>query len=221
MTHEDDRIPERVLAEAKRYNLPPALSRSDLDDMWTRVESEALAAPPVAASPSRRGDAGQPSPLRFWLPLAAAMVLGVAIGRYTAAPRGGDAGTQQVASRPELRDSVSLDEPYQSRTSQYLGQAAALLVALPIEVRDSGGSEPYMGRAHDLLLTTRLLMDSPAAARDPRFRELLDDLELVFAQLVRLQSAQSSEELELIREALEQRDVLPRLRSAAANISAD
>jgi hypothetical protein len=95
-----------------------------------------------------------------------------------------------------------------------------LLVSLPAEVREGRANEPYMGRAHDLLLTTRLLLDSPASA-DPRFRTLLEDLELVLAQVVRLQSAESSEELEIIRQALEQRDVLPRLRSAVANISAD
>jgi hypothetical protein len=50
---------------------------------------------------------------------------------------------------------------------------------------------------------------------------LFEDLELVLAQIVRLQSQQSREELELIRQALEQRDVLPRLRDAVADISAD
>jgi hypothetical protein len=78
----------------------------------------------------------------------------------------------------------------------------------------------YMNRAHDLLLTTRLLLDSPAAA-DPRFRALLEDLELVLAQVVRLQSEQRRDELDLIRQALEQRDVLLRLRTAVADISAD
>ena len=95
-----------------------------------------------------------------------------------------------------------------------------LLVSLPSEVRAGRANERFLGRAHDLLLTTRLLLDSPAAS-DPRFRTLLDDLELVLAQVVRLQSDQSREELDLIRQALEQRDVLPRLRTAAADISAD
>jgi hypothetical protein len=43
----------------------------------------------------------------------------------------------------------------------------------------------------------------------------------VLAQVVRLQVDQGGTELELIRQALEQRDVLPRLRTAVANISAD
>ena len=94
------------------------------------------------------------------------------------------------------------------------------LVSLPSEGRSDRADDLYMNRAHDLLLTTRLLLDSPASA-DPRFRNLLEDLELVLAQVVRLQSDQSRAELDLIRQALEQRDVLPRLRTAVTDISAD
>jgi hypothetical protein len=43
----------------------------------------------------------------------------------------------------------------------------------------------------------------------------------VLAQIVRLQTDDGRSELELIRMALEQRDVLPRLRTAVADISAD
>jgi hypothetical protein len=95
-----------------------------------------------------------------------------------------------------------------------------LLVSLPAEVHAGRADDQFLGRAHDLLLTTRLLLDSPAAA-DPRNRALFEDLELVLAQIVRLQTDESRADLDLIREALEQRDVLTRLRSAVADISAD
>jgi len=52
-------------------------------------------------------------------------------------------------------------------------------------------------------------------------RSLLDDLELVLMQVVRLQSSSNRTDLELINRALEQRDVIPRLRTAAADISAN
>jgi hypothetical protein len=218
MSDRHEQIPERVLGAAKGYNAPAEPTAADLDTMWTRIEAEAFAggAAPPSSRPSVRGGI---TAVRYWMPLAAALLLGVAIGRWSSTRPAAGAGPQLVAEGASA-DSVRLDEPYQSTTSQYLGQAAALLVSLPAEARDARASDPYMGRAHDLLLTTRLLLDSPAA-RDPRFRGLLEDLELVFAQLVRLQSASNSEDLELIRQALEQRDVLPRLRSAAANISAD
>ena len=151
--------------------------------------------------------------------LAAMLLIGVALGRWTARQPRSTAG-MTVASAASPQDTVTLPEPYQSTTSRYLGQTVDLLVSLPSEVRAGRANERFLGRAHDLLLTTRLLLDSPAAS-DPRFRTLLDDLELVLAQVVRLQSDQSREELDLIRQALEQRDVLPRLRTAAADISAD
>ena len=100
-------------------------------------------------------------------------------------------------------------------TSRYLGQAVALLVALP----SSSEYEPdhkLIERAGDLLSTTRLLLDSPAA-EDPELKVLLDDLELVLAQVVRLSSKRPRQELELITDALEERDVLPRLQNAVTS----
>jgi hypothetical protein len=73
------------------------------------------------------------------------------------------------------------------------------------------------------LLTTRLLLDSPSGA-DPSMRNLLEDLELVLVQVVRLEKERApsrSTELELIRQALDQRDVIPRLRTAAAEFDAE
>ena len=222
MRHEDDRLPEPLDSAAKEYNNPPELTRSELDDMWAGIERDAFPsrfASPTASSLKRTGVDSWHS-VRRLLPLAAVLVLGVAIGRF-AIPRGQPART--VAERPtaaQSADSVGLAEPYQSTTSRYLGQTAALLVSLPAEVRAGRADDELLGRAHDLLLTTRLLLDSPAAA-DPRIRALFEDLELVLAQIVRLQTEQSRTELELIRQALEQRDVLPRLRDAVADISAD
>ncbi len=216
MTDQDDRNSERLRNAARDYNAPPELKRSDLDAMWSAIESEAF------ASASGAPNAQHVTPIatrtvqwRNWMSLAAVLLLGVAIGRF-ALPR----AQPPLLQSAQGVDSLAMPEPYQSTTSRYLGQTAALLVALPAEVRAGRADEPYMGRAHDLLLTTRLLLDSPAAA-DPRFRTLLEDLELVLAQVVRLQSAESTAELELIRQALEQRDVLPRLRTAVADISAD
>jgi hypothetical protein len=228
MTHEDDRFSEFLRKQARDYNRPPELSRSEAEEMWSAIEAESFARRGFT-SPSAEHAAlsiGRPTfdverwfSARGLLPLAAVLVLGVAIGRFALPRKAADAPSGKTASRAPS-DSVSLAEPYQSTTSQYLGQTAALLVALPGEVRAGRADDRFLGRAHDLLLTTRLLLDSPAAA-DPRFRTLLEDLELVLAQVVRLQTDQSRSELDLIRQALEQRDVLPRLRTAVADISAD
>jgi hypothetical protein len=220
MTDDMDRTPnDDIRAAVREYNKPPELNKADFDDMWQAVQSAAFGQPSTS-------DGRQTSNIRrrftaaHLLPLAATLVIGIGIGRFALPASGSSAAHDPVDVKLAQSDSVALEEPFQSTTSRYLGQAVALLVSLPADVREGRANEPYMGRAHDLLLTTRLLLDTPASA-DPRFRTLLEDLELVLAQVVRLQSAESSEELELIRQALEQRDVLPRLRSAVANISAD
>jgi hypothetical protein len=220
MKHEDDRLPEAMRVAARDYNNPPELSGADLDAMWSEIESDAFPRrflSPTAESREPRAESRWFS-TRNLLPLAAVLLLGVAIGRF-GLPRKSQA-SPNVAIRPAMGDSVAVPEPYQSTTSQYLGRTAALLVSLPSEVGAGHTDDPFLGRAHDLLLTTRLLLDSPAAS-DPRFRNLLEDLELVLAQVVRLQSDQGHADLDLIRQALDQRDVLPRLRSAVADISAD
>lgn len=216
MTH-DDRLPDALRDAARSYHEPPAVSAGDLDAMWDAIEPQAF--PRRFASPSAGHGAFRE---RWWsartlLPLAATLVLGVLIGRYST--HGPSAPATSVAEVART-DSLALPEPYQSTASQYLGQTAALLVALPNEMRNGHADAEFMDHAHDLLLTTRLLLDSPAAS-DARLRGLLEDLELVLAQVVRLQSDQRPAELELIRQALDQRDVLPRLRTAAADISAD
>ena len=209
MMHDND-MPRELRAAAQSYNEPPALSKADLDDMWSAIESESFGATRATRQRGRWN-------LRPLLALAATLVLGVAIGRLSARSAGDAPPVAQTMAR---NDSLAVPEPYHSTTSRYLGQTAALLATLPAEVHGGSGDERFVGRAQDLLLTTRLLLDSPAAT-DPRIRTLLDDLELVLAQIVRLQTDQGGEELDLIRQALEQRDVLPRLRTAVADISAD
>jgi hypothetical protein len=213
----EDRFDELMRDAAQTFRAPP---QADLDEMWTEIERRASAAPaqPLSARRStwRRG----------WLAIAATLVVGVAlgrasmmIGRRSAAPAG---ATQSVAARGTRADStVSVaSNPYQVETSRYLGQTAALLTSLPSEGKSERGNEQFVARAGDLLTTTRLLLDSPASD-DPNMRNLLEDLELVLAQVVRLPNNHSRTDLDLINHALEQRDVIPRLRTAVSDNSAN
>jgi hypothetical protein len=218
MTHEHDRLPESTRRAMREYNNPPALSGADADTMWSAIERDAFPRRFTSPSGAHRAQTSAWLSAHNLLPLAAVLLIGIAIGRF-ALPRT-TAAPVNIAVRAPAQDSVAVPDPYQTTTSRYLGQTAALLASLPTEVRAGRADDRFLGRAHDLLLTTRLLLDSPAAA-DPRFRTLLEDLELVLAQVIRLQADQSRAELDLIRQALEQRDVLPRLRSAVADISAD
>jgi hypothetical protein len=224
----EEEFNELMRDAAETYRRPPD---PPLDEMWGAID----------ASLGPRSDQGgvrrtsiprKPSPLHFWqqqwFRIAAALVIGVGLGRvWTTLPRATSSiGQLRVAAVPDSVSSRSpnakaaLSEPYDRATTQYLGQTAALLIALPNEVRAGHADAQFISRAGDLLLTTRLLLDSPASS-DPAMRNLLEDLELVLAQVVSLRNERGHAELDLINQALEQRDVMPRLQSAVADISAD
>lgn len=168
------------------------------DAIWAAVTAE-LDAPAVAARPRRTPGWGLLSAA-----VAAALLIGVAIGRRGTAPA---AGTQTAAVTP-----VAAHDPYQRATEELLGQTAVLLVALPEQGAPAAANAQLVTQGVELLRTTRLLLDSPVAT-DPRMRALLDDLELVLAQVAGLEPRRA-DELTLIRDAVHQRDLLPRLRSA-------
>jgi hypothetical protein len=200
----DDQDLDQALAELRRsYNVPPELA--PLDEMWGRIEGERF-----GARGARHGARGF-----WWMGIAAALVLGVGIGRLTTkAPH--VVATNDV-SRLASRASRPTDATtsYDGTTARYLGQTAALLIALPAEARAGRMDQRFVARAVELLMTTRLLLDSPAAA-DPKVRALLEDVELVLAQVAHVESDRGRVEFELITQAVEQRDLLPRLTSAVA-----
>ena len=205
----EDRFNELMHDAERTYRNPP---EPDFDAMWKSIERQHF------------GVAERSSGFRFagkrWIGIAATLILGIGIGRASMSfnrsapsqpPTIGAAEPVAVVEDPMAR-------PYELETSQYLGQTAALLVALPSEMKEGGTSAQFALRAGELLSRTRLLMDSPAAG-DPTLRNLLEDLELVLVQVVRLGSGNTN--LDLINRALEQRDVIPRLRRTAADISAN
>ena len=215
MTDSPDRFDDLLHDALRSYHHPPADREMPLDDMWRSIEAQAF--------PSRRR-----SRYAQWLGIAAALVIGIGIGRLSLvvgrqatkpSPIGAPA---TLASQPSA--TAELPAPQlDPATSRYLGQAAALLIALPAEANGGRPDQPFMKRANELLLTTRLLLDSQSG-NDPAMRNLLEDLELVLVQVVRLQKEREPSrrtEMELIQQALDQRDVIPRLRSAASEYAAD
>ncbi|MGH7655831.1 MAG: hypothetical protein ACREN6_14330 [Gemmatimonadaceae bacterium] len=205
----DDNKLDELLADAVHsYRPPPA---APLDAIWTRVEAEAFAARPARRAPGWTAFAGA---------IAATLVLGVLVGRTTATrttPSLSGAAPAPAPARARLASTVSAD-PYQRSAQEFLGRTATLLVALPTKDRPGTNDAKLAGQAQQLLGTTRLLLDSPVG-RDQRMKDLLEDLELVLAQVARLQPQRPGESLTLINEALEERDVVPRIRSAVADLS--
>lgn len=127
------------------------------------------------------------------------------------AREGAPAGTREPRrATPAPNPSLA----YRVAAVHALGQAEALLTSFRVDARQGQVDPQVLSWAREVLSNTRLLLDSPAA-EDPQIQGLLEDLELVLVQIVQLAGkAPEDEELEWIGQALEQRDLLPRLRAA-------
>ena len=207
---DENRFDEVLRDLPRSFNNPP---KPPLDEMWRAIEDAHFNSP---ASIPRAGGTTSSAP---WLAAAAALVIGVGIGHYVPLgkkPAPDTASTSASASSQALppgADTSAVADAYRDQTSRYLGQAAALLISLPARDASAKTDASFAGKAADLLVTTRLLMDSPAA-QDPRLRSLLEDLELVLVQIARLRGERNKGDMDLIHQAVEQGDVLSRLNSA-------
>jgi hypothetical protein len=199
----DDRFEQWLRDTAQDYHRPPDTPREAL---WQRIVMTRRA--------QRRRRALVRSPGLRWggaVGIAAVLALGIAIGRWTAA------GREQRGIGPD-RTAAGADRgtlPYRVAAAQYLTRAEALLTGFRSEPRSSQPDAQVPRQARDLLSTTRLLLDSPAA-QDPRLKDLLDDLESVLAQIAQLSPGRGGDEeaVQVINQGLEQRGVLLRLRTA-------
>lgn len=189
----DDRFEELLRDAARDYHRPPETPREAL---WERIVAER----------ARRREAKRVVVLRPWvwgLGVAALLALGVGIGRWTA----------PAAPAPGGGDDVE-DLAYRVAATQYLSRTETFLTSFRADVRQGDVGARFAGQAGDLLATTRLMLDSPAA-NDPTLRALLEELELVLVQIAHLGGARPErDEIDFITQSMEQRGVLTRLRSA-------
>lgn len=189
----DDLLDARLRELARDYHEPPPPPR---EAMWAAIAAR-RAAPRVFVR--RR-------PWTWGLAAAAVLVVGIGLGRWSA--RGGP-----TPDGPAVTDAPApADAPLRVAATQYLTRTEALLTGV------RSGSMPvdaqFLASARELLSMTRLLLDSPLG-QDAQLHGLLEDLELVLAQVAQLEpAAGGTQDLDLITDGLNQRGVLPRLRSA-------
>ncbi|HZI99616.1 MAG TPA: hypothetical protein VFD22_03060 [Gemmatimonadaceae bacterium] len=96
---------------------------------------------------------------------------------------------------------------------RHLADAEVLLTSFSVGSRDAAMNAQFAGWAKGLLSNTRLLLDSPAGD-DPRRAKLLQDLEMVLAQIVQLAPDAKAEDRQLIEGSILEGHVMTRLRSA-------
>jgi hypothetical protein len=189
----DDQLDERFREAARSYNAPPETPR---EEMWARIQAG-----------RRRQD---PRVLDFrprrvvWVAAAAAAVLalGIGIGRVSVAP--------EIA---RWEGSASNSTTYRLAAQEHLSQSEAFLTLFRASVEERTDHRLASASARQLLATNRLLLDSPAAV-EPATRLLLEDLELVLAEIAQLSPRSRAEDLQLIRDGMERGNMMPRLRTA-------
>lgn len=201
---DDEKFAEAVRGLARELE-PPAIPR---EEMWLRIQQARHAA---GSAPTRR--AWQRAEwVRWSLPLAAALALGIALGRLSMA--GTDDPPAFTVAQPAATHGAAASEPalpYVVATVQHFAHTQALLSALPSQAGSS--SAEIAAWAEDLLTNTRLLLDSPASS-DPQLGGLLRDLELILAQIAALPPEPPATELQLIEDGIERNDMMDRLRAA-------
>jgi hypothetical protein len=255
---QDDGFEAWLRRAAQARHEPPPAPR---DAMWARIEAARTARPADRVPFAARDDRHRW--LRAGAGLAAALAIGVGIGRYSTGPRGPTTAQPQVvvagsgarapvesvvgrpdspvaiaaranrppsvatrqpgarggpaarpdAGRPSAGTSGGASAAYRLVAAEHLTQAESLLTSFRAETRN-GRLEPQVATwARQLLATTRLLLDSPAAD-DPKLARLLTDLELVLAEIGHVPAGATGAEIDIIDESLERRDLVPRLKRA-------
>jgi len=193
---DNEPLPEPLLGAARGYHEPPPVPR---EAIWSAI---------VAERERRRAARRNLRRLRWGLALAATLVLGIGIGRFgwvSGSPRA-SAGTVAAPGVPAVA--------YRVVAAQYLARTEVLLTDFNAESRRGRLDPQFLASARDLLTTTRLMLDSPAAD-DPHLGALLQDLELVLAQIAQLpEEPGRTGDIDLINQGLTQRSVLTRLRAA-------
>lgn len=197
----DDRLDDQLRDAAKDYNDPPETPR---EQIWARIVAE-RAETAETLRPLRHL-----RPLRWAAGIAAVLALGIGLGRVSinTAPPVAAPAPVATATAPRVSNAA-----YQVATAEHLSQSEAFLTLFRASVRQGGNEQLASATARQLLATNRLLLDSPAA-NDGRARLLLQDLELVLAEIAQLSPQPRSRDLDLITEGLERGGVMSRLRTA-------
>lgn len=232
--HENDELGETEVdrfdagvAKAARdtYHTPPETPR---DEMWVVVQAARAAARDggdMDVVPIRRF---RPQP--WWAAVAAALVIGVVLGRgtlgggpddLTVADGGADTPAAVDGASPAGTPKGAADvipRSYRVAAARHLNRTEDFLTMFRVDARSDQLDEDLGTWAKRLLTDTRLLLDSPAGG-DPELRMLLGDLELVLAQIVQLRAGDPYE-VEIIDEGLVSTQLLFRLKAARATAPA-
>jgi hypothetical protein len=198
-------------------NEPPEVPR---ERMWQAIDAARQDRRQVVTAPEFQRPRRHRN--RFWqagAALAAVLVLGVAIGRMTVTPDAPVVAVQEAPVPTALaRSTVNAsaeNDVNRLAVANLFGRADYLLTDFKVSAcaqQDLGAAPRWAG---GLLMQTRLLLDTPVA-KDPEMQQLLEELELVLAQIVGLSRDNCARDMAWIKQGLQDRSTLDRLRIVTA-----
>jgi hypothetical protein len=229
-----------ALAQQDTDVAPTAIPR---DMMWARVKQQrmkgeapassvALGAAPAATHVSPLFAQQVPQRTSPWLlrvaGIAALLMGGIGIGRFLLPATGASQYQTAVATSMAKADSIAAlglgpealaalppsGEPARVAMDEHLARTVALLVAVRNDQPAGKPRADISGWARELLGTTRLLLDEPQLD-DARTRRLLQDLELVLAQIIQVRQS-APETARAPGETMRETNLLPRMRAAVS-----
>ncbi len=197
----DDELDPALRELLRGYRTPPEPPRAEL---WARIAEARGQTPPAASVTPIGRPPRQLLPFLIPVAIAALLVLAFGLGRMSV-----QTAVPIAAARP---GTTSATLAQRLVTNDYLGQVEVFLTGFRAEARSGHSDSVAPAEARRLLTATRLLLDSPGG-QDPRLRPLLEDLELILAQITQL-PAESGSTLDLITTGLDRSGTIARLRSS-------
>ena len=205
----DDQMDELLNQAARDYNAPRV--NVPRDEIWSRIQAERS-----ARTVARRG-VRSTTHLWAWpsVGVAAAVLLavGVVVGRRIERSASVSSPTAVAASRSTPLDS-SASLSYRLVVLKHLAGSEAMITAFRSAARRGEVDAQLADWSKELLSTTRMLEASPATD-DPAMKRLLEDLDLVLAQIKQYaaRGTTNRDELDLIEQSIIKRGVMTTLRS--------
>ncbi len=205
---EDRDLPDTWVHMARStYNSPGETPR---EEIWRGLETRLF---PQTTTDTRR-------PMAPWIPILSAasivLLLGVGVGRWsTSVPSVSEQGAVPVA--PAITARAPSTAAVRFATARHLNDAEALLAFVATDARQGRVDRDLAQWGSGLLTQTRLLLDS-RVADEPEVRSVLEDLEIVLAQIAFLgdpgvDSERLRSELDLISQGVSEGGVRTRIRS--------
>lgn len=199
----EERFEDWLKENAQSYHRPPA--DVPRDEMWDAIAHARQArTAKMAGAPG-----GRFSPVHYAIAASLLIGAGIGLGYWMRGPAA-EPGAPVVATHPA--DSVITNTTYEVASVAHLSAVESMLTSF--RATAPAESDRAMQRlARDLLATTRLLMDTPAAENASR-RQLLEDLEYVLMQIVQLDPNAPAEDRALVDRAIAREQMLTRIRSS-------